>query len=132
MDDSPLRATVWMAGVRFLTVASYFFLLNKVHTDSEAHQFSYPTGTVEYFSWVKQGMEVCVRFSVFVYRLRPCDELITRPRSPTECVRSRKTEVNGEVHGGRLRPTGAVVPRKKKRLWREADHSPPFSAPLTN
>jgi hypothetical protein len=29
-------------------------------------------------------------------------------------VRSRKTEVNGEVHGGRPRPTGAVVPRKKK------------------
>jgi hypothetical protein len=23
------------------------------------------------------------------------------------------TEVNGEVHGGRPRPTGAVVPRKK-------------------
>jgi hypothetical protein len=44
----------------------------------------------------------------------PCDELITRPRSPTECVRSRKTEVNEEVHGGRPRPTGAVVPREKK------------------
>jgi hypothetical protein len=40
-------------------------------------------------------------------------ELITLPRSPTECVRSGKTEVNGEVHGGRPRPTGAVVPRKK-------------------
>jgi hypothetical protein len=23
--------------------------------------------------------------------------------------------VNGEVHGGRPRPTGAVVPRKKKK-----------------
>jgi hypothetical protein len=33
----------------------------------------------------------------------------------TECVRSRKIEVNGEVHGGRPRPTGAVVPRKKNR-----------------
>jgi hypothetical protein len=39
-----------------------------------------------------QGMDVCVcvRFSVFVYRYRPCDELITRPRSPTECLRSSK------------------------------------------
>jgi hypothetical protein len=32
----------------------------------------------------------------------------------TAGVRSRKTEVNGEVHGGWFRPTGAVVPRKKK------------------
>jgi hypothetical protein len=59
------------------------------------------------FEWM---ISLCVRFSVFVYR---CDELITRPRSPTEYVSSRKTEVNGEVHGGRPRPTGAVVPRKK-------------------
>jgi hypothetical protein len=58
---------------------------------------------------------LCVCVFLFVYRQRPCDELITRPRSPTECVRSRKTEVNGEVHGGRPRPTGAVVPREKKR-----------------
>jgi hypothetical protein len=42
---------------------------------------------------------------------------LTRPRSPTECVRSRKTEVNGEVHGGRPRPTGAVVPRGKKYIY---------------
>jgi hypothetical protein len=27
---------------------------------------------------------------------------------------SRKTEVNGGVHGGRPRPTGTVVPRGKK------------------
>jgi hypothetical protein len=53
---------------------------------------------------------------VSLYRWRPCDELITRPRSPTECVSSRKTEVNGEVHGGRPRPTGAVVPRGKKNI----------------
>jgi hypothetical protein len=33
---------------------------------------------------------VCVRFSVFVYRQRPCDELITRPRSPADCLRSSK------------------------------------------
>jgi hypothetical protein len=35
---------------------------------------------------------VCVRarFSVFVYRQRPCDELITGPRSPTEYIRFSK------------------------------------------
>jgi hypothetical protein len=41
-------------------------------------------------------------------------EALRRADHPTECVRSRKTEVNGEVHGGRPRPTGAVVPRGKK------------------
>jgi hypothetical protein len=35
-------------------------------------------------------VSVCVRFSVFVYRQRPCKELITRPKSPTDCLRSRK------------------------------------------
>jgi hypothetical protein len=33
---------------------------------------------------------VYVRFSVFVYRQRLCDELITRPRSHTGCLRSSK------------------------------------------
>jgi hypothetical protein len=33
---------------------------------------------------------VYVRFCVFVYRWRPCDEVITRSRSPTECLRSSK------------------------------------------
>jgi hypothetical protein len=33
-----------------------------------------------------------------------CHELITRPRSPTECLRSRKPKWNGEFHGGRPRP----------------------------
>jgi hypothetical protein len=28
----------------------------------------------------------------------------------------RKRDVNGEVHGGRPRPTGAVVPRKKRKM----------------
>jgi hypothetical protein len=31
---------------------------------------------------------VCVCFSVFVYRYKPCDKLITLPRSPTDCPRS--------------------------------------------
>jgi hypothetical protein len=44
-----------------------------------------------------QGMDVwclcacaCARFSVFVYRQRPFDELITRPRSPAYCLRFSK------------------------------------------
>jgi hypothetical protein len=40
-------------------------------------------------SWVrillKAWMSVCV-FSVFMCRWRPCDGLITRPRSPTDCL----------------------------------------------
>jgi hypothetical protein len=32
---------------------------------------------------------VCA-FFLFVYRKRPCGELITRPRSTTNCLRSRK------------------------------------------
>jgi hypothetical protein len=51
---------------------------------------------------------VCVCFSVFVYRWRPCDELITRPRSPTECLRSRNPKWNREFHGGR--------PREKRKI----------------
>jgi hypothetical protein len=42
-------------------------------------------------SWVrillKAWMFVCV-YSVFVCRLRPCDGLITRPRSPADCLRN--------------------------------------------
>ncbi|PNF41096.1 hypothetical protein B7P43_G06236 [Cryptotermes secundus] len=59
-----------------------------------------------------EGVDVCVRFSVFVYRQRSCDELITRPKSPTACVRSRKTEVNG-VHGGKMY---AVLGRRHGRI----------------
>jgi hypothetical protein len=58
---------------------------------------------------------VYVRFTVFVYRQRPSDGLITRPRSPTNCLRFGKNpKWNGEFHGGRPRPTGAVVPMEKK------------------
>jgi hypothetical protein len=44
-------------------------------------------------SWVRIPLralmfDVCVRFSVF--RQRPCDELITRPRSPTVCKMIKK------------------------------------------
>jgi hypothetical protein len=65
-----------------------------------------------------QGMDVSCVYTFFcvcvqVEALRRADH---PQRSPTECVRSRKTEVNGEVHGSRPRPTGAVVPRKKELL----------------
>jgi hypothetical protein len=58
---------------------------------------------------------LCAFFCVCVQVKALCDELITRPRSPTVCLRSRKTEVNGEVHGGRPRPPGAVGPGEKKK-----------------
>jgi hypothetical protein len=49
---------------------------------------------------------VCVRarFSVFVYRQSPCDELITCPRCPADCLRFSKLKWNGKFHGGRPRP----------------------------
>jgi hypothetical protein len=33
---------------------------------------------------------VCAFFCVCIQVERPCDELITRPRSPPDCLRSRK------------------------------------------
>jgi hypothetical protein len=53
------------------------------------HEMSSPARTLG--SWVriplKEWMSICV-YSVFV-RLRPCDGLIPRPRSPTDCLRLR-------------------------------------------
>jgi hypothetical protein len=44
-------------------------------------------------------------------------EALRRPDHPPKesyrMCKIKKTEVNGEVHGGRPRPTGAVVPKKK-------------------
>jgi hypothetical protein len=56
---------------------------------------------------------VCAFFCVCeqVEALRRTDH---RPSSPTECLRSSKLKWNGEFHGGRPRPTGAVVTMKKK------------------
>jgi hypothetical protein len=58
---------------------------------------------------------VCVRCSVFVYRYRPSDELITRPKSPTDCLRFRKPKWNGKFHGGRARPKLGLKRQRKKR-----------------
>jgi hypothetical protein len=48
---------------------------------------------------------VCVGafFCVCVQVVRPCNELITCPRSPTEYLRSSKPKCKGEFHGGRPR-----------------------------
>jgi hypothetical protein len=39
--------------------------------------------------------------------------MITRPRSPTECLKSRKPKWNGEFHGGRPRPKR----QREKKLY---------------
>jgi hypothetical protein len=63
-----------------------------------------------------QGMDVwCVYVFILclycsVFRQRPCDELITRPRSPTICKNDHETEKQ------RPRPKWAVEPVKKKKL----------------
>jgi hypothetical protein len=38
------------------------------------------------------GMDVCVHLFCSCCRYRPCDELITHPRSPTVCVKGQETE----------------------------------------
>jgi hypothetical protein len=35
-------------------------------------------------------LPACLEIARRLYMVRPCDELITRPRSPTDCLRSRK------------------------------------------
>jgi hypothetical protein len=52
-----------------------------------------------------QGMDVkclcvCAFFCVCVQVERPCDELITRPRSPTDCLRSRLVHIIMATSGG--------------------------------
>jgi hypothetical protein len=50
---------------------------------------------IPYFSDLSMTLIwLTAHFSVFVYR--PCDELMTRPRSPADCLRSSKVKWNGE------------------------------------
>jgi hypothetical protein len=65
------------------------------------------------------GVCVCVcvcaraRFSVFVYRKRPCDELITRPRSSTECLRLvNRSEKESFMEVGQGRNWGCSIKGK--------------------
>jgi hypothetical protein len=58
-----------------------------------------------------------------VFRQRPCDELITRPRSPTVSKSDHETEKQ------RPGPTGAVEPVKKKMnrsSTREDNYNPTY------
>jgi hypothetical protein len=43
-------------------------------------------------------------------------------------IRKKKTKLNGEFHGGRPRPTGAVVPMKKKTEYSRENPAPNFIA----
>jgi hypothetical protein len=73
------------------------------------HELSSPARTLG--SWVriplKSWMFVCV-YSVFVCRYQPCDELITRPRSPTDCLQDEETEVKRRVSRMPYAPEGVT------------------------
>jgi hypothetical protein len=47
-----------------------------------------------------------------VFRQRPCDELITRPRSPTDCLQHEETEVKRSVSRMPNVPEGATGIKK--------------------
>jgi hypothetical protein len=69
-------------------------------------------------------MCMCAFFCVGVQVERPSDELITRPRSPTGCLRYSKPKRNGEFHEGRIRPKlGALAPKEKKNLVPQCSES---------
>jgi hypothetical protein len=61
-----------------------------------------------------QGMDICVYVFILclccpVFRYRPCDELIARPRSPTVCKNDHESEKL------KPEPKGLVEPVKKKK-----------------
>jgi hypothetical protein len=49
----------------------------------------------------------------------PCDVLITRPRNPTECLKSSKPKLNGEFYGGRPRPKLGLYSQKVRKSLKE-------------
>jgi hypothetical protein len=74
-----------------------------------------------------RGMDICLRlFCVCVLcRLRPCDGLISRPRSPTGCLEIKKLKWNEAFHGCPL-----LQPEQQEYewmndewlIWRESSH----------
>jgi hypothetical protein len=61
---------------------------------------------------------LCVRFSVFVYRKRPCGKLITSPRSPTDCPRSSNCSETDKIYGGYEGLNWTVEPKNQKKMTR--------------
>jgi hypothetical protein len=61
-----------------------------------------------------QGMDV---WCLCTGRERPCDELITRPRSPSDCLRSsNRSETESFMEVGQGPYSGTVSPKKKKHV----------------
>jgi hypothetical protein len=57
---------------------------------------SNPTQSI--YVWYVYVFILCLCCRVFGYR--PCDELITRPRSPTVCKMTMKLKIKGQAPGG--------------------------------
>jgi hypothetical protein len=50
-----------------------------------------------------------------VFRYRPCDELITRPSSPTVCKNDHETEKEARAQQGAVEPLKKKKKKKKKK-----------------
>jgi hypothetical protein len=62
--------------------------------------------------------------------LLPCDELITHPRSPTECLRSSKPKWNREFHRGvSLGPNRSCSAKGKKNSFAGSNSQRKLSSP---
>jgi hypothetical protein len=70
------------------------------------HELSSPARTLG--SWVRIPLQVRMfAFILCLCRQRPCDELIPRPRSPTDCLRIKKLKWNKAFHGWPMLQSGS-------------------------